>query len=206
MNTKLDLTKHRPDVRTLNDMKSVLFDQTWAFGAKNVDLYFMYRGVEESNGIRYDITVVLAKMFGKEFSKTKGHYHIGKYQEVYTVLEGSSIYLMQKKKEGTENEIEDVYAVKCQKGDVIVIPPDYGHITINPSQTEELKMANWISDDCKSDYSLFEKYQGACYYYLIGADGKASWVKNEKYKSVPELRFEEPLKKVPTNLDFLKVK
>ncbi len=196
---EFDLKNLTPDIRYLNDMREVVFDQDWLKVAENSELYYMYRGIEEKDGIRYDITIVPAKMLGQEYTKTKGHYHIGKYQEVYTVLEGQSIYLIQKKKDGSENEIEDVYVVKCQKGDVIVIPPDYGHITINPSETEELKMANWVSVECKSDYSLFEKLQGACYYYT-----KNGWIKNENYKSVPELRFEEPLKAIPENLDFLK--
>lgn len=201
---EVNLKNLTPDIRYLHDMKQVLYDQEWLKSASNFGLYYMYRGIEEKNELRYDITIIPQRMLGKEFAKTKGHYHIGKYQEVYTVLEGQSIYLMQKKRDNIENEIKDVYAVKCQKGDVIVIPSDYGHITINPSQTEELKMANWISKDCKSDYSLFEKLYGACYYYLATADGGVNWIKNENYKFVPELRFEESLKSISDNLDFLK--
>ena len=197
---EFDPTNLKPDVRYLAELEKVIYDKEWFKTAENVELYYMYRGLEEKNDIRYDITVLPAKMMGEEFAKTKGHYHIGKYQEVYTVLEGQSIYVMQKKKEGAESEIEDVYAVACQKGDVVVIPPDYGHITINPTENQEIKMANWISIDCKSDYSSFEKLQGACYYYLA----PGNWVKNPNYKSVPELRFQEPLKEVPKDLSFLK--
>lgn len=193
-----DLKNLTPDIRHLRDMYSVVLDQEWLKSAQDCDLYFMYRGIEEKNKIRYDITVVPAKMLGNEFSKTKGHYHMGKYGEIYTVLEGNAIYLMQKRK--TDNEIEDVYAVKAKKGDFVIIPSDYGHITINPSETEELKMANWVSPECKSDYSLYEKLHGACWYYT-----KSGWVKNQNYKSVPELRFEEPVKSLPENIDFLKI-
>src|SRR3989344_281827 len=195
---EVDLSKLTPDVRSLDEMRMVLSDQEFAKNAPNADLYHMYRGIEEKDGIRYDITVIGAKILGNEFPKTEGHYHVGNYQEIYTVLEGQAIYLMQKKKNG--NEIGDVFAVKAQKGDVLVIPSNYGHMTINPSGTQELKMANWISSDCKSDYSLFEKNQGACYYYVA----PGTWVKNEHYKNVPPLRFEEPLKEVPKDLTFLK--
>lgn len=195
---EVDLTKLTPDVRYLNDMREVLHDQEYAKTAENSQLYFMYRGVAEKNEIRYDITVVPQKMLGNEFVKTKGHYHTGKYGEIYTVLEGEAIYLMQKKI--TDDEIEDVYAVHAKKGDVVIIPSDYGHITINPSKNENLKMANWVATACKSDYSLFEKLQGACWYYTTNG-----WIKNEHYKQVPSLRFEEPVKEIPENLDFLKV-
>ncbi|MGD0577102.1 MAG: glucose-6-phosphate isomerase family protein, partial [Candidatus Staskawiczbacteria bacterium] len=189
---EFDLTKIIPDIRRLNDMREVLCDKNFAKNSPDMDLYFMYRGLEKKGELRYDITIVLPKMLGEEFTKTKGHYHVGAYGELYMVLEGSAIYLMQKRKSGSENEIEDCYFVKTEKGDAVVIPPYYGHITINPSENEELKMANWVSDNCKSDYSLFEKLNGACYFYT-----KNGWVKNENYKSVPELRQEQPLKSAP---------
>lgn len=189
------------DVRRLKDITKVIYDKEWLKTANlDLELYYMYRGVEEKNGIRYDITEMPAKMLGKEFNKTKGHYHKGKYGEVYKVLEGKAVYLMQKiDKNGN---IEDVYAVKAEKGDTIVIPSYYGHVTINPDKNQKLKMANWLSINCQSDYLPYEEKQGACYYYID--KGEAKWIKNKNYKNVLELRFEKPLKSVPENLDFLK--
>jgi glucose-6-phosphate isomerase, archaeal len=194
---KINLENLKPDIRHLNDMREILYDKKWGKTADNFELYYMYRGVERNNDLRYDITIIPAKMLGSEFVKTKGHYHLENWQETYTVLEGNAIYLMQKRK--SDNEIEDVYAVKAQKGESIIILPGYGHVTINPSKTQELKMANWSSENCKMDYLPYEKLQGACYYYT-----QNGWIKNENYKSVPELRFEKPLKSLPKNLNFLK--
>ncbi len=61
---EIDLSKLTPDIRHLNDMHNVIFDKEWLKTAKNVELYFMYRGIEEENCIRYDITVVHKKMLG----------------------------------------------------------------------------------------------------------------------------------------------
>jgi glucose-6-phosphate isomerase, archaeal len=88
--------------------------------------------------------------------------------------------------------------VQVKAGECAIMPPFYGHVTINPSETENLKMANWVSENCKSDYSLFVKNQGACWYYT-----KQGWIKNNNYKNTPELRFEQPLKSLPENLEFL---
>ncbi|HQK63803.1 MAG TPA: glucose-6-phosphate isomerase family protein [Candidatus Staskawiczbacteria bacterium] len=195
---EFDLTKLTPDIRKLNEMKSVAFDKEWINNADNSDMYYMYRGVQENDGLRYDITTIPAIMLGQEFNKTKGHIHVGRWQETYTVLEGQAIYLMQKFDD--MGNVADVYAVETKKGQSIVIPSFYGHTTINPSSTEELKMANWSSPDCKSDYSLYEKFGGACYFYT-----RQGWIKNGNYKSVPELRFENPLETLPSNLDFLKI-
>lgn len=192
MEKKLNLKK--PDIRYLNDMREVIYDQEWLKTAPNFELYYMYRGIKEKGNLRYDITVVPSKMLSQEFVKTKGHEHLGKYGEIYTVLEGEAIYLMQKR-EG--KEIEDVYAVKAKKGDVIIIPPFYGHVTINPS-SKDLKMANWISKNCQSDYQWFEKMRGASYYYT-----KNGWIKNKNYKKIPKLRFEKPKKSIPEDLSFL---
>jgi len=194
---EFDLTTLQPDIRKLSDMKSVVYDKEWLKTAEETDLYYMYRGLEKKDGLRYDITVIPAKVLGNEYNKTKGHFHVGHYQEVYTVLEGSAIYLMQKLDEN--GNIADAYAVKAEKGDSIIIPSNYGHVTINPDEEKNLKMSNWMCDVCKSDYSIFEKLQGACYYYTLNG-----WVKNKNYKDVPELRFETPLKTLPEDLSFLK--
>ncbi|MDD2731988.1 MAG: glucose-6-phosphate isomerase family protein [Candidatus Pacebacteria bacterium] len=186
--------KKRPDIRRIEDMKKVLYDKEWAKKANNFELYYMYRGLKIKKDLRFDITVIPSRMLGEEFVKTKGHNHLNNYKELYIIIEGEAIYLMQKTNNG---KVEDVYAVKTKKGNAVIIPYGYGHVTINPSK-KDLKMANWISKKCKSGYSLFEKKQGACYYYT-----KSGWVKNKRYKETPPLRFEKPLKSAPSNLDFL---
>jgi glucose-6-phosphate isomerase len=198
---QVNLKSKVPDIRHLNDMRDVLYDQKWAAKAPDAELYYMYRGIKKKDGLRYDITVIPAKMLGKEFVKTKGHYHIGNYGEVYIVLEGKAIYLMQKtlRRSGkTREKITDVFAVKAKKGDIAVVPPGYGHITINPSKTQELKMANWVSEKCQSDYRPIGQMAGACYYYT-----EKGWLENKNYKKVPKLRFERAKKSLPKDLSFL---
>ena len=185
----------KPNIRYLYDIKEVLYDKNWLEKAPNLELYYMYRGVEEKSGLIYDITIIPGQMLGKEFTKTKGHQHIGKFGEVYIVLAGQAIFFMQKYE---DDKVKDVYAVKSKKGDVVIIPSNYEHITINPLQ-KELKVGNWISKNCKNNYKTIEKMQGACYFYT-----SKGWIKNKNYKKIPILRFEKPLKLIPKNLDFLK--
>jgi len=191
---EIDLKK-TPNIRYLNDMRDVIYDKEWLKTAPNLELYYMYRGLKRKDGLRYDITVIPPRMLGKEFVKTKGHKHIGSYGEIYIVLEGKAIFFMQK---GEKGVIEDVYAIKTKKGEVAIIPSYYAHITINPSQ-KELKMANWMAEEAKSDYKPIQKIEGGCYYYT-----RKGWIKNKNYKKVPKLHFEKPLKSIPKNLDFLK--
>lgn len=187
----------KPEIRFLKDMKKVIFDKKWLKSAPNLELYYMYRRIKEKHGLRYDITVIPPLMLGKEFVKTKGHEHLKNESELYEVLEGKAVFLCQKRK---GNSIEDVYAVKAKKEEIVVVPPGYGHTTINPSK-KILKLGNWIYKNCKNDYSTIEKRKGLCYFYV-----KSGWIKNKNYKRAPKLYFEKPLKKMPENIDFLKCK
>lgn len=197
----MDLDKIKPDIRYLKDMKEVVYDKEWLkTAADDLELYYMYRGVDPAqilpkakieagrgkSGLRFDITVIPPKMLGQEFVKTKGHNHPVK--EVYIVLEGEAIFLVQK----SEGDIvDDVYAIKAKKGETINIPIDFYHVAINPSN-QELKLGNWISENCQHIYNEVERMKGACYFYIRPAQGEVNWVKNENYKKIPELRFEEP--------------
>jgi len=185
----------KPDIRYLNDMRKVICDQKWLKTAPNLELYYMYRGTKKKNGLRYDITVIPARMLGQEFVKTKGHYHSNEYPELYIVLKGVAIFLMQKSK---NDQIKNVYTVKARRGGIVIVPPDYEHLTINPTK-KELRMGNWIAKKCKNIYKNIQKKHGACYYYT-----KSGWIKNKNYKKIPKLRFKRPLKSMPKNLDFLK--
>ena len=196
---EFDLTKLTPDVRHLNDMREVLYDNNFAKNSPDMDLYYMYRNLKEEDGLKYNITITLSKMLGSEFNKTAGHYHMGPQKELYNVMEGEAIFLMQK---GNAEKIEDVYVVKAKAGESAFIKSDYGHVTINPCD-KDLKTQDWSPIETKSDYSLFKEMQGACYYYIKDESGE-KWIKNEKYKSVPEIRFEEPMQGVPEDLSFLR--
>jgi len=181
-------------IRSMKEMESVLCDQNWVKETGDFNVYYVWRGVKWEEDLRYDITIIPPRMLGQEFPKTKGHKHLDNFQELITVLEGEAFYLAQW---GEGNKIEKIEVIKAKKGGWIIYPPNCDHLTINPGK-KTLTMANWLSKKCKSDYSLFEKYQGAGYYYT-----RQGWIKNKNYKSVPKLEFKEPLKRKPKSLDFL---
>jgi len=185
----------KKQIRYLREMKEVVFDKNFAREFPDLKLYYIYRGVKKENGIRYDITVIPPQILRKEFVRTKGNRNSNNFPELYTVLTGEAIFLMQKAK---GEIVEDVLAIPAKKGDYIIVPPKYAVITINSSK-KILKLGNWVSEKNKNIYEELEKMKGACYYYT-----KSGWIKNENYKKIPKLRFEKPLKEKPKNLDFLK--
>ena len=224
-----------PVVRTLGEMKEVLYDKGFVVSASmdETPLYYMFREVAENDldeekiqalGLRYDVTIIPPLKLGLEFVKTAGHYHPFvpgsnlTYPEIYEVLEGEAHYLLQKREEvecGGE-AITDVILIPAHRGDKVIIPPNYGHVTINPANTT-LKMANWVARSFSSIYDPYKERGGAAYFELTS--GKL--VRNERYETVPEFRILRPfatwlkyvrlsttipmyeLLQEPSNLEFL---
>lgn len=189
------------DVRKLSAMKDVVFDSDWFEEAGDRELYYMFRDLAKNDSdleliksrhLRYDITRIPAGMLGSEYVKTLGHYHPKvsgtgvSYPELYQVLEGSATYLIQKRVEGRDDIIEDFAVLEATAGDCVLIPPGYGHVTVNVSN-EELTMANWVCRDFSSIYEPIGKLGGAAYYLLA-----AGVVKNPGYKDTPPVRYLKP--------------
>lgn len=199
----MNLDKSKPDVRYLNDIKDVVYDRDWLKTAPNLELYYMYRDLAETqldfmsivkNDLRYDITILKPNKLGKEFNKTLGHDHPIvpgtdiTYPELYEVLEGKAIFLLQ---DSDGDRIKNIVAIKAQRGDKIVIPPNYEHLMINIGKTD-LKTANWVNRKFESNiYKPFKMKHGFSYYALKTLLG-IKFVKNNNYESIPEIKFEKP--------------
>jgi glucose-6-phosphate isomerase len=183
------------EVRKASDLKPVLaFPEALK---EDFDAYYMFRDsfktdeeaeIIRNAGLRYDYTVIPPNNIGGESIKTYGHYHPEvvrgfTYPEVYQVLEGEALFILQKPSNG---KIEDVIVVEGKKWDTVIIPPNYGHVTINPTESD-LITANWVYRNFSSIYEPYTKRRGACYYYING-----EWVRNRNYDDAPEIRFAKP--------------
>lgn len=209
MTNKLEFGEvtREPSTRLAKDMKEVIIDKEWLEENINAELYYMYRDLWKNgdrekireNQLRYDITVIPSRNLGREYVKTKGHYHPESssgftYPEIYEVLEGKAHYLLQKKSE--KGKLEDVVLIKAEEGEKALIPPNYGHITINPSD-KDLKMANWVDRTFDSIYEDILELGGGAYYEL----NTGEFITNENYEKIPKLRQVEP-----TEIDELGIK
>lgn len=198
----MNLENFTPQIRYLRDMKNLIFDKEWLRTAPNLALYYMYRDLAETphdksvllaQKLRYDVTVMPFQLLGRELVKTAGHQHSIvpttdlTYPEIYEILEGKTIFLLQESK---NNTILDAYAVRAQKNDKIIIPPNYSHIMINVGSAE-LKTANYVSRDCQNVYTTIEKNQGMCYFAVENKSQNIEWVKNSNYQSAPSLVFKK---------------
>ena len=188
-----DGPKPEAQARTIDEMRDVLADPGCTY---DQPLYFMYRDLAKNDDdrrwlhehhIRYDITVISSGTLCGEYIKTKGHYHTENpagvlYPEIYEVLAGTGHYLIQTR------EVDDVVMIVGSAGDKILIPPGYGHVTINPSN-EDLVMANLVSTEFSSNYAPYAEMQGAAYYEMEGG----ALVKNPRYPDAPPVRHCDPV-------------
>lgn len=165
-------------IRKLTEMREVLQDPT-AAGPEEV--YFMIRG-------KPNITVLVPGKLGEEFCKTYGHYHFHDEPEHYKVLHGEGIFLFQKKGEN-EAAIEDVQIKKVKAGETVEVPKGYAHLMINTGN-EFLITADDAPTDAETkmnDYEPIRKMQGFCY-YIVEENGEMKFIKNPRYKKVPEAK------------------
>lgn len=158
-----------------------------AYRTEDAPYYDFYKAiVEDCNrtrfsdvNLRYDSTVIMAGDANGEFKKTAGHFHCevpGKgmsYPELYQVIKGKALFVMQKVDDCHKSGkmvVQDAILAEVDAGEAIVIPPDYGHCTINISD-ETMVFINLVSCDSDNFYDSVKASAGMCCYAMRGAAG-----------------------------------
>jgi len=185
----VDGTRHTKDVRRISQMKETFRGFVDLDFSVDKDVYYMFRDVFRKEGVRFDITLIPPANIEGECAKTYGHSHpIAEkdltYPEVYQVLFGNAVFLLQKY---NRDRSMDVLLIKGGKNDALLIPPNFSHVTINPGNSL-LVLANIVADGFESDYSEFKKSRGAAFYYM--ADGNVEQNANYVVKNLekPEIK------------------
>jgi glucose-6-phosphate isomerase len=189
------LTQRQPAVRTLDQMREVLVDESISLPK---ELYYMYRDVHNLKDeellkkykLRFDITVIKPGILGSEFMKTQGHYHPKDYPELYEVVYGQALCLQQRRDLNDFRKIKEVILVRARQGQKIVCLPNFGHILINPGD-KPLITSNWVSSEFSSEYELYKQSRGAAY-YAFSKNREADWQKNNFYTEIPAIKFVTP--------------
>jgi len=188
---KKEIRLEDESIRDLEEMKEVLYDNS------NLDfnctLYRMYRGVylekDENNfqNIRHDLTLITPGIINHEFIKTYGHYHPKvkdkSFPEVYQVIRGKALFLLQ------NETAKEIFFVFAQEPEIVIIPCNFGHITINISK-EDLVLANLVDRHFQSLYKPITAKKGGCFYIL--EDNPLKWVPNQRYKNINQPKLARP--------------
>jgi glucose-6-phosphate isomerase len=191
-----------PGVRRLGEMRGLLAEDDSNSDEK--PCYLMYRDVRiaadeallQAHGMRYDITVTLPGQIGRELMKTAGHYHsfvsgrATSYPEVYEVLAGQALFLLQRVRDPraplAELVVEEVLLISAGPGERLIIPPHCGHVTINAGSAP-LVVSDLIARACENSYGAFLESRGAAY-YVHPTESAPMAQPNPFYHNLPALR------------------
>ena len=145
-------------------------------------LYYMYDGVAlpqhsealERAGLRYDLTLLRGASAGDEPIKTLGHYHSFDldgvpYPELYQIVHGCAHFVLQLA-HAPRYRVERVVIVEAQAGEVVLMPPGWGHVSINAGDGP-LVLCNWIAGSCASVPEPYLACKGAACYEVRGEPG-----------------------------------
>ncbi len=215
---RVDGRTFHASLRLFRELRDVLMDPSSAYDPKR-PAYYMFRRVNlpeheeifRRRRLRYDVTVIPPAVIGGEYVKTYGHFHPvaehdphGRplsFPELYEVLAGDALFLLQ------DRAARVFFHVRARAGDVVAMPPNLGHVTVNVGETP-LVLANLVSDRFHSDYGPVREKHGFAWYYTV-----EGWKKNPNYDSHPAPRagkFYLPLRDIyavfverPAFFDFL---
>ncbi|MGG5359644.1 MULTISPECIES: glucose-6-phosphate isomerase family protein [unclassified Enterococcus] len=145
-------------------------------------------------GLLYGLVEYAAGKLGNEPIKSQGHVHaisqISQMStpEVYEILEGQALIYMQ---ESIEKTAGKCYAVEAETGDIVIVPPGWGHCTINASIEKSMRFGAWCVRDYAFDYTGLKKQRGFAFLPAFEDGNKLIWKKNDHYTSA-ELIVKKP--------------
>ncbi len=135
-------------------------------------------------GIEVSIAVILPGVLGSEWIKTAGHFHRPvqrrELPELVEVAHGQGTIILQLMR--TPDRVAEIVTLSVARGDWVVIPPGYGHVSIN-SGPKPLILTHVRSRAVHLEYEEMARHRGAGYWF--GPEGH--WI-NKSYEEVPELK------------------
>jgi glucose-6-phosphate isomerase len=152
----------RRRARRLSDLRGVFADAAaheQALRAGNPVVYETFEPpIPEAPGhLVCGVTVLHPGTVGAEFYMTRGHYHVHRQTaEVYHVLAGTGYLLLQREDGAAE-------AVPLAPGDLVYVPPGWGHRSVNTSSVP-LLLLYVFPGDAGHDY---EAVQAAGFRYTV---------------------------------------
>lgn len=193
----VDNSQNSPDEEIYDVYRDIVYDKD--------------RQIYTDHEIRYDITVVKPGLIGDERKKTSGHYHqwniarTYSYPEVYEVISGTAIYVLQRAdnfetKNLDDLDVEDIIVVKVEAGQSIIVPPNYGHGSINAGDGD-LVFSNLAYIPCKVFYEPVQYYHGLAA-FIKEIDEKIVAEPNGNHAKLPKIRYATPKENEELGIKF----
>jgi glucose-6-phosphate isomerase len=188
-----------PGQRRFGDLRAVVAVPDAVDAIANAIAYYTYRGVRlqdetglAANGLRYDVTVTLPGAIGGEHIKTAGHYHAlhtggVSWAEIYDVLAGEAAFVLQQADGDPSGDpaVTRGVVIVAGPGDRLVIPPDFGHVTVNIGTTP-LVVADLVATASNNHYQGYAARQGGAV-RIIAVPGEDDAFEAEWNPAYPEV-------------------
>ncbi|MCF0110652.1 MAG: glucose-6-phosphate isomerase [Erysipelotrichaceae bacterium] len=198
------------EVRHLSDIRKSLMDPQCE-GPEDLYAIAMDVGMESELPAMLERNLLFATCnynygtMGKEPVRSQGHVHAISAScndstcELYEIWEGTAIIYMQ---ESVKDDPVRCYAVTAHAGDVVIVPPGWGHQTVNADITHPMVFGAWCVRDYGFDYVDVRAHGGLAYFPMVEGN-TVTWVHNPNYKKC-ELIEKAPRKYTEFHLDYTK--
>ena len=176
--------------RRLDDIRKSLSDPN-VEGPEYVYAVAMDVGKKEhrdellSRNLLYGAMIFTKGLVGEEPVRSQGHIHsISKSCnastcEVYEIWEGEAYIYMQ---ECAKDNPGKCYAIHAKANDVVIVPPNWAHATINANPEKEMLFGAWCVRDYGFDYDEVRAHNGVAYFPKV-KNNTIAFVKNPSYQS-----------------------
>lgn len=187
-----DTVGPKNELRRLKDIRGSLLDSS-AQGPEVVYSIAMDVGRKQDQAdlnkrmLLFGVCAYSKGKVGKEPVRSQGHIHSisastgSSTPEVYEIWDGEAIIMMQPSADAT---LEKCFAVHANPGDVVIVPPNWAHCTINGNHNKRMVFGAWCIRDYGFDYKQVRDHHGLAYYPIANEDGSTGWLPNYNYKNV----------------------
>src|SRR3989344_1196164 len=141
--------------------------------------YFVIRGDEGQN-----ITILSPGKNGNEFNKTYGHFHNYQGVEIYRVVYGQGILVMQRNDE--IGEAKEVSVSNLRSGMTVEVPAGYGHALVNIGKTYLVVIDDAPNTPRANNFELVKEKHGFAY-YIVDKKGEVGFEPNSNYHLHPQI-------------------
>lgn len=141
--------------------------------------YFVIRGEGGQN-----ITILTPGKNGEEYNKTYGHFHNFQGVEIYNVVYGQGVIIMQRNDENGEAKEFRIMGIRA--GMSVEVPIGYGHCLVNVSKTYLVTIDNSPGDAKADNYQPVKEKHGFAY-YIVDKKGEVGFDQNPNYHLHPQI-------------------
>ena len=177
------------EVRHLSDIRKSLMDPN-CNGPEDLYGIVMDIGNEkdrekmEERNLLFASCVYNFGQMGKEPIRSQGHIHSVSKScnsstcELYEIWEGEAIIYMQ---EYVKDNPGRCFAIRAKQGEVVIVPPYWGHQTVNANTDKPMVFGAWCVKDYGFDYDDVRAHRGLAYYPVV-ENKDIVWNKNPNYE------------------------